>query len=243
MSEEIEKKVGKIAPTGREICAMIDHTALKPQTTEAEIRKLCAEAIENRFASVCVNTSYLPLCRELLKEEQDSGVKCCVVIGFPLGACATEVKVFETLYAVREGADEIDMVINVGAVREKRDEFAAYDIRAVREACKGKVLKVIIETGLLSDEEKERATRIAAMAGTDFVKTCTGFSAGAATPEDIALMRKTLDELERVGLTKHVKLKASGGIRTYEAACALIAAGADRLGASAGVAIAAGANA
>ena len=237
MCEMNEKAVGR-----EQICAMIDHTALKPQATEADIRKLCAEAKEYHFASVCVNTAFLPLCRELLKEKEETGVKCCVVIGFPLGACATEVKVFETLYAVREGADEIDMVINVGAVKEQRDEFAAYDIKAVREACKGKVLKVIIETGLLTDEEKARATRIAALSGADFVKTCTGFSGGAATPSDIALMRDTLDCLERAGLTPHVKLKASGGIRTYEAACELIAAGADRLGASAGVTIAAGAE-
>lgn len=222
------------------LCKMIDHTALKPQATEADIRKLCAEAAEYGFASVCVNTGYLPLCRRLLKDTQDTGVKCCVVIGFPLGACATEVKVFEAMYAVREGADELDMVINVGALKEGRNEEVAYDIRAVREACKDKVLKVIIETGLLTDEEKARATRIAALAGADFVKTCTGFAAGAAAPEDIALMRKTLDELERLGLTRHVKLKASGGIRTYEAACELAEAGADRLGASAGCAIAEG---
>ena len=221
----------------KELCKMIDHTALKPQATEADIRKLCAEAAEYGFASVCVNTGYLPLCRKLLKEERDTGVKCCVVIGFPLGACATEVKVFEAMYAVREGADELDMVINVGALKERRDEDVAYDIRAVREACRGKVLKVIIETGLLTDEEKARATRIAALAGADFVKTCTGFAAGAATPEDIALMRRTLNELEELGLTRHVNLKASGGIRTYEAACALVEAGADRLGASAGCAI------
>ena len=217
MCEMNEKAVGR-----EQICAMIDHTALKPQATEADIRKLCAEAKKYHFASVCVNTAFLPLCRELLKEKEETGVKCCVVIGFPLGACATEVKVFETLYAVREGADEIDMVINVGAVKERRDE--------------------IIETGLLTDEEKARATRIAALSGADFVKTCTGFSGGAATPSDIALMRDTLNCLERAGLTPHVKLKASGGIRTYEAACKLIEAGADRLGASAGVTIAAGAE-
>ncbi len=224
------------------LCKMIDHTALKSQATEADIIRLCDEAAEYGFASVCVNTGYLPLCRRLLKETRDTGVKCCVVIGFPLGACATEVKVFEAMYAVREGADELDMVINVGALKEGRNEEVAYDIRAVREACKDKVLKVIIETGLLTDEEKARATRIAALAGADFVKTCTGFAGGAATPEDIALMRNTLDELERLGLTRHVNLKASGGIRTYEAACELVEAGADRLGASAGCAIAEGAE-
>ena len=234
---ERDKTYKSIKLTAGELAAMIDHTSLKPQATEEDIRKLCAEAVEYGFASVCVNTGYLPLCRKLLKEDRDSGVKCCVVIGFPLGACATEAKVFEAMYAVREGADELDMVINVGAIKERRDEEAAYDIRAVREACRGKTLKVIIETSLLTDEEKARATRIAALAGADFVKTSTGFMGGGATVPDIALIRKTLDELERVGLTKHVKVKASGGIRTYEDACALVLAGADKLGTSAGVGI------
>ncbi len=220
------------------IAAMIDHTALKPQTTEADVRRLCAEAAEYGFASVCVNTGYLPLCRRLLKEERDTGVKCCVVIGFPLGACATEVKVFEAMYAVREGADELDMVINVAAVKEGRDEDAAYDVRAVREACRGRVLKVIIETSLLTDEEKARATRIAAMAGADFVKTSTGFAGGGATPSDVALMRSALDELERLQVVPHVRVKASGGIRSYADALAVVNAGADRIGTSSGAVIA-----
>ncbi len=229
--------------TRKSIAGMIDHTALKPVTTEAEIRTLCREAKENGFASVCVNTCYLPLCSKLLKgikkpqKVETNAVKCCVVIGFPLGACATEAKIFETLYAVREGADEIDMVINVGAVKDGRDGDAAADIRGVREACRGKILKVIIETGLLTDEEKVRATTIAATSGADFVKTCTGFSAGAATTEDVALIRRTLDKLEAEGTTGHVKIKASGGIRTYEAALSMIQAGADRIGASSGVQI------
>jgi deoxyribose-phosphate aldolase len=239
LTEQAEQK-DAFDPAGGAInvCDRIDHTALKPVATEEDIVKLCREAVEYGFASVCVNTFYLPLCRKLLKEKDETGVNCCVVIGFPLGACATEAKIFETLYAVREGADEIDMVINVGAIKAGQDEVAAGDIRGVREACRGKILKVIIETGLLTDEEKVRATTVAALSGADFVKTCTGFSAGAATTADVSLIRATLDSLESAGSTPHVKIKASGGIRTYEDALSMIFAGADRLGASAGVKIA-----
>jgi len=219
----------------KQICKMIDHTSLKPQATEEDIRKLCEEAREYGFASVCTNTCYLPLCCELLK---GSDVKKCVVIGFPLGAMATEAKVFEAMYARDNGADEIDMVINVGAVKAGRYSTAEYDIRAVREAAGDKTLKVIIETGLLTDGEKVQAVKICARAGADFVKTCTGFSKGQATVEDIRLIKAELDALRAAKKCGDIKIKASGGIRDLASALALIEAGADRLGASAGVAIA-----
>ena len=221
--------------TKNEVCKMIDHTNLKPQASEDDIRKLCAEAAEYGFASVCVNTSYLPLCAELLK---DTDVKCCVVVGFPLGACSTETMVFETLWACDNGADEIDMVLAVGAIKSKDYDRAETDIRAVRAAAKGKTLKVIIETGLLTDDEKRIATDLCAKCGADFVKTCTGFSAGHATPEDVALIREELNLLVAEGKHGDLKIKASGGIRTAADAIRLIEAGADRLGASAGCAIA-----
>ena len=204
----------------------IDHTNLKPSATRADIERLCAEAREYHFASVCVHPCNLPLCRELLT---DSSVRLCTVIGFPLGQNTTAVKVAETEDAFLLGCDEFDMVINVGRLKDGDTDYVRGEIAAVVTAAHGKTVKVIIETGLLTDEEKATATRLACEAGAHFVKTCTGFSAGVATVEDIRLMK--------ANATEGVSLKASAGIRTLEDAVALIEAGADRIGTSAGVAI------
>ncbi|MDT8862908.1 deoxyribose-phosphate aldolase [Alkalihalobacillus sp. MEB130] len=210
------------------IANLIDHTALKPDTTKEQILTLCKEAKEYQFASVCVNPTWVSLAAELLQGEQQ--VKVCTVIGFPLGASTPEVKAFETTNAIENGATEVDMVINIAALKEGNDELVEKDIRAVVQAAKGKALtKVIIETSLLTDEEKVRACQLAVRAGTDFVKTSTGFSTGGATVEDIALMRKT------VGPT--IGVKASGGVRDLAGAVAMVEAGATRIGASAGVSI------
>ena len=209
------------------IAKMIDHTALKADTTKETVEKLCHEAIEFQFASVCVNPTWVEMAAQLLK---DSEVKVCTVIGFPLGANTPETKGFETKDAISKGATEVDMVINIGALKDKNDELVQRDIEAVVEAAKGKALtKVIIETSLLTEEEKVRACELAVKAGADFVKTSTGFSTGGATVEDIALMRKTVGP--------DIGVKASGGVRDTEGAEALIAAGATRIGASSGVAI------
>lgn len=203
-----------------------DHTILKPDATKEDVIKICNEAKENGFASVCVNEYYA----SVVKRELDgTDIKTCVVVGFPLGAVSSEVKAFETASAVRKGADEIDMVINIGALKDKEYDYVRSDIISVRNACEGKVLKVIIETCLLTDEEKEKACQIAVAAGADFVKTSTGFSTGGATIQDVALMKKTVEN--------HAKVKASGGIRDYNTAQAMIEAGADRLGTSATVKI------
>ena len=209
----------------------IDHTNLKPSATRADIEKLCAEARAYHFASVCVHPCNLPLCRELLA---GSDVKLCTVIGFPLGQNTTAVKLAETEDAYTMGCDEFDMVINVGRLKDGDTDFVRDEISAVVAATHGKTVKVIIETGLLTDEEKAVATRLSCEAGAHFVKTCTGFSAGVATVEDIRIMKASI--------TPGVSLKASAGIRTYEDAMALIEAGADRIGTSAGVAIMAGAK-
>ncbi|MBC1537941.1 deoxyribose-phosphate aldolase [Listeria seeligeri] len=212
------------------VAKMIDHTALKPDTTKEQILTLTKEASEYGFASVCVNPTWVKLSAEQLVDA-DSVV--CTVIGFPLGANTPEVKAFEVKDAIQNGAKEIDMVINIGALKDKNDELVERDIRAVVEAAKGHALvKVIIETCLLTDEEKVRACEIAVKAGTDFVKTSTGFSTGGATAEDIALMRKTVGP--------NIGVKASGGIRTKEDVEKMIEAGATRIGASAGVAIVSG---
>ena len=203
-----------------------DHTNLKPFATRAEIEKLCAEAREYGFASVCVNPCDIALAKSLL---EGSDVMVCTVIGFPLGRNSAETKVAETEDAYALGCDEFDMVINVGRLKDGCVDLVRNEIAAVVKAAKGKTVKVIIDTGLLSDEEKALATRISCEAGAHFVKTCTGFSAGAATVDDIRLMK--------ANITGDVKLKASGGIRTYADAVALIEAGADRIGASASVAI------
>lgn len=207
----------------------IDHTLLKPDATPEQIRRLCTEADENGFASVCVNPAYVPLAAELLK---NSAVNVCTVIGFPLGMNATAIKAAEALKAVQDGADELDMVIQVGQLKSGNLTYVEDDIRAVVEAGGGKLVKVIIETALLTDEEKVTACQLAQRAGADFVKTCTGFSGGAASVHDIALMRRTVGP--------DMGVKASGGVRDYASAVALIEAGATRIGTSSGVAIAAG---
>jgi len=209
------------------LAAMIDHTLLKPSATREEISRLCEEARRYGFASVCINPCYVPLAAQLLRL---TNVKVCTVVGFPLGANRTEVKAFETERAVADGATEIDMVANIGAVKSGDDALVRDDVRAVVEACRGIVVsKVIIEAALLTDEEKVRACEAARDAGADFVKTSTGFGPGGATLEDVALMRRV------VGPT--IGVKAAGGIRSYEDAQQMIAAGASRIGASASVKI------
>ncbi|WP_017728408.1 deoxyribose-phosphate aldolase [Halalkalibacterium ligniniphilum] len=210
------------------LAKMIDHTLLKADATKEQIEKLCSEAKEHEFASVCINPAWVKLAAELLKEAEN--VKVCTVIGFPLGATTPEVKAFETRDAIENGATEVDMVINIGALKDKDNELVERDIRAVVEAARGKALtKVIIETSLLTEEEKIRACELAVKAGADFVKTSTGFSTGGATVEDIALMRKVVGP--------ELGVKASGGVRDLEGALAMVDAGATRIGASAGVSI------
>ena len=209
------------------IASMIDHTLLKQDATGEQIDRLCAEAAEYHFASVCVNPYYLVRCVKNLK---GTGVKVCTVVGFPLGATTMETKVFETLQAVASGAEEIDMVINVCALKSGHIRGVEQEIQAMAAAVEGKaILKVIIETCLLTDEEKVLACQIAKRCGADFVKTSTGFSTGGATVEDVALMRRTVGP--------EMGVKASGGIRDYAKAKAMIDAGASRIGASAGIAI------
>ncbi|WP_458110740.1 deoxyribose-phosphate aldolase [Bacillus sp. PK6-013] len=211
----------------KQIARMIDHTLLKPDAVTSEIEALCKEARVYDFASVCVNPCWVKLCAELLK---DSEVKVCTVIGFPLGAASPETKAFETRQAIADGAGEVDMVINIGALKDRDTGTVEYDIRAVTDAAVGKALvKVIIETSLLTDEEKRLACGLAVKAGADFVKTSTGFSGGGATVQDIKLMR------EAVG--PDIGVKASGGVRDKESALAMVEAGATRIGASAGVSI------
>jgi len=217
-----------VAPTDGRVRHMIDHTLLKPDATQDQIAQLCYEAKKYGFASVCVNPSYVKLCADLLKE---TDVLVCTVIGFPLGATSTETKVFEAQKALRDGATEVDMVINVGALKSRDYERVQRDIAAVARAVHagGALLKVIIEAALLTDEEKVAACQIAKVSGADFVKTSTGFGPGGATAEDVALMRRVVG----VGMG----VKASGGIRSYEDARKMIAAGASRIGASASVKI------
>jgi len=210
------------------LARMIDHTMLKPDATTDEITKLCAEAKQYHFASVCVNPGFVPLCSSLLK---GTDVKVCTVIGFPLGATTTEVKRLEAEQAIANGATEIDMVINVGQLKSGNYEYVFNDVNKVVLAAKAhrNVCKVILETALLTDEEKVKACLICKKAGADFVKTSTGFSKGGATVGDIALMRKIVGSA--------IGVKASGGIRSKEDAEAMIASGADRIGASASVKI------
>ena len=207
-----------------QIAKMIDHTILKAEATEKEVIKLCKEAVEYNFASVCVNPAMVSVAANVL---EGTDVDVCTVIGFPLGANTTEVKAFETADAIAKGATEVDMVINISALKDGDDAFVEEDIRAVVKASGGAVVKVIIETCLLTDEEKVRACQLAVKAGADFVKTSTGFSTGGATAADVALMRKTVGGKAGV--------KASGGIRTPEDAAAMIEAGADRIGAGNGI--------
>jgi deoxyribose-phosphate aldolase len=221
-------RVSVCKPTkkGTNTARFVDHTMLKPNATQDEIAKLCEEAKSFCFASVCVNPSYVALSAQFLR---GSGVKVCTVVGFPLGSTTPTVKAIEARDAIANGADEIDMVINIGALKSGNDVMVYDDIKAVREATRGKVLKVILETSLLSNEEKVRACAMAKKAGADFVKTSTGFGGGGATVEDIKLMRQTVGPLMGV--------KASGGIRDAKGAADMIAAGATRLGTSASVAI------
>lgn len=207
---------------------MIDHTLLKANATKKEIVKLVEEAKQYKFASVCVNPAWVKVAAELLSDTPE--VKVCTVIGFPLGATTSETKAFETRNAIENGATEVDMVINIGALKENQDDIVEEDIRAVVESAKGKALtKVIIETCLLTDEEKIKACELSVKAGADYVKTSTGFSTGGATVSDIQLMRKTVGP--------DLGVKASGGVRNREDALAMVEAGATRIGASSGIAI------
>ncbi len=208
------------------LAKVIDHTLLKPAATRAQIETLCREAAEHGFCSVCVNPYWVALAAQLLK---GTGVKTCTVIGFPLGANTTAVKVFEAKNALENGADELDMVINIGALKSKDYDTVLQDIRALRALGDNFVLKVIIETSELTDEEKVKACELAAEAKADFVKTSTGFAGGGATVHDVALMKKSIPA--------GMQVKASGGVRTREDAEAMLAAGATRLGASSGIKI------
>ncbi|WP_433945694.1 deoxyribose-phosphate aldolase [Paenibacillus sp. SN-8-1] len=209
------------------VAALIDHTLLRADATKAEITKLTEEAKKYEFASVCVNPTWVAYCAEQLA---GTPVKVCTVIGFPLGANTSEVKAFEAANAIQNGAGEVDMVINIGALKDGNHELVKQDIKAVVDAAAGKALvKVIIETCLLTDEEKVRASQLAAEAGADFVKTSTGFSTGGATPEDVALMRRTVGD--------QMGVKASGGVRSLEDMTKMVEAGATRIGASSGVKI------
>lgn len=203
---------------------LIDHTLLKADATKEQITQLCKEAIENDFASVCVNPSFIPLCSDLLK---GSSVKVCTVIGFPLGAMTTASKVFEAKNAVEVGADEVDMVINIGKLKDGEKDYVRNEITEIKKACGNHILKVIIETCLLTDEEKVLACQLAKDAGADFVKTSTGFSTHGATKEDVALMRKTVG--------KEMGVKAAGGVRNKQDLEDMVNAGATRIGTSRGV--------
>ena len=207
-----------------ELNKYIDHTLLKPEATKEQITKLCEEARQYDFASVCVNTCYVPLAKQLLA---GSDVKVCCVVGFPLGAMDTVSKAFEAKTAVENGAQEVDMVINIGALKDKDYDYVTKDIAAVVEASKPAIVKVIIEACLLTDEEKVEACKCSMNAKAEFVKTSTGFSTHGATPEDVALMKKTVGDV--------CKIKAAGGVRSYDDAMKMIEAGADRLGCSAGI--------
>ncbi len=226
-AERLSSTLGVI-PENLDLARMIDHTLLKPDATQDQIAQLCFEARKYGFASVCINPTWVELCAKLL---EGSPVKVCTVIGFPLGATAPEVKAFETENAIGHGASEIDMVINIGALKARDLELVARDIRGVVSAshARGAIVKVIIEAVLLTDEEKTIACLLSKEAGADFVKTSTGFASGGATVHDVALMRKAVGP--------EMGVKAAGGVRTYEDAEKVIQAGATRIGASAGVKI------
>lgn len=209
------------------IAKTIDHTLLKPEATAADIQALCREASQYGFASVCVNTCYVKLASELLR---GSGVKVCCTVGFPLGAMAPKAKAFEAAQAVADGAEEVDMVLWIGALKQGDTAAVQADIGGVVNACHPKaIVKVILETCLLTDAQIETACRLCMAAGAEYVKTSTGFSTAGATAEHVALMKRTVGS--------RAKVKAAGGIRTYEDAVKMLNAGADRLGASAGIAI------
>src|ERR1051325_2855328 len=215
---------GGLALSPDQVAKLIDHTVLKPEATEADIEKLCAEAAQYKFYSVCVNPSWVTKCKQLLR---GSGVKVCAVAGFPLGAQAPQIKALEARRALREGAAEIDMVINIGALKSKDDQLVLRDIRGVVEECREArgVCKVILETSLLDDEEKVRACLLSMKAGADYVKTSTGFSKAGATGGDVALMARTV-------APKRLGVKASGGVRTYADLVRMVQAGATRVGSS-----------
>jgi len=211
----------------RNLASFIDHTLLKPDATTEQIKKLCKEAREYNFASVCVNACYVPLVTKML---EGSGVKTCSVIGFPLGSMPTRAKVEETKEAIENGATEIDMVINIGAAKSEDWDYVKKDIEALVEAVRGKaLLKVILETCLLTDEEKVKVCALAKLVRADFVKTSTGFSTGGATVEDIKLMRQVVGP--------NMGVKASGGVKDHKTAMEMINAGATRIGTSSGIAI------
>ena len=226
-AERLSSTLGVI-PGNMDLARMIDHTLLKPDATQDQIAQLCFEARKYGFASVCVNPTWVELCAKLL---EGSPVKVCSVIGFPLGATAPEVKAFETQNAIDHGASEIDMVINIGALKARDLELVAKDIRGVvaTSHARGAIVKVIIEAILLTDEEKTIACLLSKEAGADFVKTSTGFASGGATVHDVELMRKAVGP--------DMGIKAAGGVRTFEDAEKMIQAGATRIGASAGVKI------
>jgi deoxyribose-phosphate aldolase len=217
-----------------EYASLIDHTLLKADASTSDIQQLAAEAKQYHFASVCIHPSHVATAFEVLQDTPS--VKICTVIGFPLGATLTEVKVFETKLVIEQGATEVDMVLHIGALKQGDDEYVRKDIQAVVQEASGKALvKVILETSLLSEEEIIRACRLAVQAGADFVKTSTGFSTGGATTEAVALMRKTVGN--------QLGVKASGGIRSASDVQAMVEAGANRIGASAGVEIVTGGQA
>ena len=215
----------------KNINRLIDHTLLKPDAKQEEIEKLCAEAIKYHFMSVCVNPCNVNLCAKLLK---GSDVKVCTVIGFPLGANISKTKIEETKYCLENGASEIDMVINIGRLKDKDYDYVENEIREIKKVCKDNILKVILETCLLSDEEIVKACQLSQNAGADFVKTSTGFSKGGATTHAVKLMRETVKDA--------LGVKASGGIHSYEEAMAMVEAGANRIGASSGIKIVEGAK-
>jgi len=233
IAEEVLRKIAKEntgiiikEDTGNnDIASIIDHTLLKPEATESDIRKVCQEAIDYKFKSVCINTHYVTLVSRLLA---GTSVDTCCVVGFPLGASSTRAKIDETYDALKNGANEIDMVINIGALKSGDWNTVKRDIEGVTRAAKNRALvKVILETSLLNDEEKIRACTIAKMAGADFVKTSTGFNTGGATIEDIKLMREVVGP--------NIGVKASGGVRDTKTARAMMAAGANRIGTSSGI--------
>lgn len=208
----------------KNLASYIDHTILKPETTEAQVRQICQEALDNKFFSVCVNTSFVPMCKTQLKSSQ---VKVCAVVGFPLGAMSTPAKAFETKWAVENGADEIDMVIQIGELKGGNYDYVREDIRTVVDAAQGRTVKVIIETSLLTQDEKIKACELSKEAKAHFVKTSTGFGGGGATVDDVKLMKSVVGDA--------LQVKASGGVRDQATAEAMIAAGATRLGTSSGV--------
>ena len=222
-------RIGAVAPTcppKYELAKWIDHTLLKPDATQKDIESICADARDHGFASVCINPTWVPVAYKMLRGYES---RVCTVIGFPLGATFPEAKATEAKLAVEQGADEIDMVINVGALKSGDYQLVEHDIRSVVRASGRRLVKVILETCLLTDEEKVQASAISKKAGANFVKTSTGFSTGGATVKDVALMRKVVGS--------EMGVKASGGVRTYEEACKMVEAGATRIGASASVAI------